>query len=146
MKTLYDTALQLLFTSYRWGGDDFSGWDCSGLVQELLLSAGGHPSPGADMTANDLYEFFSKKENHTISGQPTLGALVFYKEPSPRPPKIVHVAMCIDPLRMIEAGGGGSSTISRDAAIAQNAYVRIRPIRQKNLAGIFMPDYSAVEL
>ena len=28
-------------TPYIWGGDDFAGFDCSGLIVELLKSAGG---------------------------------------------------------------------------------------------------------
>ena len=39
---------------YIWGGDDFSGFDCSGLIHEALQAA-GLENRGYDCTANELY-------------------------------------------------------------------------------------------
>jgi hypothetical protein len=40
---------------YRWGGDDpIQGFDCSGLIVEVLQAVGLLPH-GSDLTANGLY-------------------------------------------------------------------------------------------
>lgn len=137
MNVLYDAALKLLYTQYRWGGDDpINGFDCSGLVLELLLTGGGHPSPGKDFSAAQLFTFF-KATNQGSDKQ--LGALAFYRNTVGI---VSHVAMCINGCQMIEAGGGGSTVLTSEEAALKNAYVRIRPIRQNNLCGIYMPHYS----
>lgn len=135
MQILLYYAMSLVGTPYRWGGDDpIAGFDCSGLVQELLSSAGIDP-PG-DQTAQGLHDYFEKKGSFNKYG---MGALAFFGESAK---KISHVAFCLDGYRMLEAGGGGSATTSLDAAIKQNAYVRIRPIKsRKDLQAIIMPYY-----
>jgi hypothetical protein len=43
---------------------------------------------------------------------------------------------------MVEAGGGGSDTITDEVAIKRNAFVRIRPIRyRKDFQQVIMPMY-----
>lgn len=137
MKLLIDYALQLVGLPYRWGGDDtIEGFDCSGLAQELLASVGFDP-PG-DQTAEGLRQHFM--EHGRPLNMPQVGALVFYGKE-----KATHVAFCVDFFRIIEAGGGGSKTISEKAAADQNAYVRIRPWNhRKDILGIYMPDYKSV--
>jgi hypothetical protein len=42
-KTFINACLQFLNLPYIWGGDDFKGYDCSGLVQELYAMIGIDP-------------------------------------------------------------------------------------------------------
>lgn len=112
-------CLQYLNRFYRWGGDDPSGWDCSGLAQELLAVLG--LDPPSDQTAQKLYEFFRPLEKDQ---QCTAGSLVFY---GPNLLNISHVAVGFCRNFVIEAGGGGSATLTEADAIRQNAYIRIRP-------------------
>lgn len=148
MKLLYDTALKFLNLPYDWGsenpipGTKAFGYDCSGLVNELLLSVGAHPEPNHRFTAQGLFDYFSLPPNH-VSQDPQLGALVFYGGDSKT---IKHVAMCLNRRRMIEASGGGSAVTSPEAASEAHAFVKIRPIRfGANLRGIFLPEFVSVE-
>lgn len=136
METLRRYALSFLGLPYRWGGDDpVLGFDCSGLVQELLASVGMDP-PG-DQTAEALREYFSV---HGKASAPAMGALLFFGKPG----AATHIAMAIDGWRMIEAGGGGSKTNTEADAARQNAYVRIRPIaNRRDLIAVLMPSYPA---
>lgn len=141
MDRLVEYALQFVGQPYRWGGDDtINGFDCSGFVQELLASVGMDP-PG-DQTADALYRYFLVNGKPDLTDEPLAGELVFFGKPE----RITHIGFCIDGFRMIEAGGGGSRTTSREAAARDNAYIRIRPInRRKDLIGRIMPDYPFLE-
>lgn len=105
---------------YKWGGDDPSGFDCSGLCIEILKSTGHLPRKG-DWTAQSLFNEF--RDNTVFNA--TTGCLVFWGWP-----KITHVEFCIDGELTIGASGGGSKTITEADAIKQNAYVKVRPIRK----------------
>ncbi len=137
MKTLCAYALSFVGIPYMWGGDDpMKGFDCSGLVQEILDSVGIDP-PG-DQTSQGLFDKFSM--GGTKLDKPQAGALVFYGK---GPSKITHIAFCIDDKRIVEAGGGRSSTTSEEIAAAQNAYVRVRRYdRRRDIVGIYMPNYG----
>lgn len=123
-------AWQFVGTFYRWGGDDPSGFDCSGLVVEILKSV-GLVQRGSDFSAAGLFSKFALHEVH----KPTEGCLVFWANNTD---KIIHVEYCIDSERTIGASGGGSKTITEQDAISQNAYVKVRPIR-KNYYKIVNP-------
>lgn len=127
MKILYDYAMQFVGRPYHWGGDDpMAGFDCSGLVVELLQSEGAMPH-GSDTTAQGLYNQFSKAgKAHLVI--PHMGCLAYYGKGLGN---ITHVAFCLDAYRVIEAGGGGSKTQTEADAIKQNAFVRIRPARYR---------------
>ena len=56
-KLVQRIAMSYLGTFYTWGGDDPSGFDCSGLVIECLKSIGVLPRSG-DWTANTLSKKF----------------------------------------------------------------------------------------
>ena len=114
------TALSYLGTPYIWGGDDPSGFDCSGLVVECLKSA-GLLSEHKDFTADGLLHFF---QAHIIE-RPRRGALLFRVDAGGR---ANHVAICLDHRFKIEAAGGDSGTTTASGAWRDNAYVRIRPI------------------
>lgn len=116
-------AWSLLGLPYRWGGDDpIEGFDCSGLVIECLKAVGLYPRK-KDETANDLFNRFSKDAHahHTVP------CLLFWF----RDGKARHVAIYIGHGCFIEAGGGGSSTVSEEVASAQNAFVRMNHISNR---------------
>lgn len=127
-------AWSFVGTLYRWGGDDPTGWDCSGLCIEILSSVG--EAPPQDTTAQGLYDYFLPRSRHTGVCP---GALVFYGR---RIDKITHVAFCITDLCVIEAGGGDRTTTTETKAAEQNAFVRVRPAyARKDVAAILRPAY-----
>jgi cell wall-associated NlpC family hydrolase len=131
-------ALSLLGTPYRWGGDDpIHGFDCSGLIIELLSSVGILPH-GADMTSQMLCNRF--KLGAPLGQRPEFGALVFYGRSEN---EISHVGMLINSVCMVEAGGGTSATKDRESAANQNAFVRVRPfLARRDLVCLYMPAYA----
>jgi cell wall-associated NlpC family hydrolase len=135
MNTLRDYAMSFVGQPYRWGGDDpINGFDCSGLVQEILASVGMDPL--ADQTADALYRLWKAKG----TPQRTLGALAFYGTEA----RVTHVAFLLDGNRIVEAGGGGSKTLTKEDAANQNAYVRIRPVdNRKDLVGVYFVAYPS---
>lgn len=71
IKIAREVAMSFIGTYYKWGGDDPSGFDCSGFVIEILKSVGAFPRQG-DSTAAGLYERYARANG------PDLGNLVFY--------------------------------------------------------------------
>jgi cell wall-associated NlpC family hydrolase len=137
MDLLKEYALKLLGTPYRWGGNDpMEGFVCSGLVIELLQSKGMLPR-GYDNTAQGLYNEFKDKSVEDLA---KMGTLVFFGKSRK---KITHVGFMLDNETMIEAGGGGSRTVSEQAASQHNAFVRLRPIYwRKDLVAMLKPHYD----
>ena len=131
---MIEYSMSFLGVPYKWGGaNPVEGIDCSGLVQCVLASVWLDP-PG-DQTAQGLYEYFVARSLQ-ISGA---GALVFYGKSIK---EINHVAIMINDSQIIEAGGGGSKTLTREDAGKQSAYVRIRPYGQRNdIVAVLMPSY-----
>ena len=111
-----------LNTFYTWGGDDPSGFDCSGMVV-AGLKAVGLMGGGEDLTADKLYNRFKGK--YPSMDWPAYGRLVFYFNDEGH---ATHVAVCIDAERCITAAGGGKHIRSREDAIRHNAFIKIRPI------------------
>lgn len=133
-------ALSLLGVRYRWGGDNaVSGFDCSGLVQELLRSA-GEQLPLPDMGSQALFDYYQNGFGEWNKFQ--AGALAWYGKSVTQ---ITHVAMLVDAYRVIEAGGGGHLVLTENDAAAKGAVVRIRPIRYRNdLVSIIRPRYAGI--
>lgn len=138
MQLLKEYALSFVGIPYKWGGSHpVEGYDCSGLVQELLASAGIDP-PG-DQTAQALFNHFEK--NATWNAR-SLGSLAFF---GASVSSISHVAMLLDPYRMIEAGGGGSKTLTPADAVRDNAFVRVRLVSsRRDLVAVLKPNYSGI--
>ena len=117
-------AWQMWGQSYKWGGDDpISGFDCSGMVVEILKSTGQLSREG-DWTAQSLFDLF--KYRIVVVARP--GCLVFWGQGLK---SITHIEMMIDDLRTIGASGGGSRTLTEQDAIRQNAYIKIRPLSSR---------------
>jgi cell wall-associated NlpC family hydrolase len=135
LKTMIAYAMTFLNQPYKWGGDDpVEGYDCSGLVQDILASVGCDP-PG-DQTSQGLYNHFAM---HGVQSRAGAGALVFYGKNNGN---ITHVAFMIDDRRIIEAAGGDRRTQTREDAASQNAFVRIRPYTyRRDVVAIMMPAY-----
>lgn len=129
--------LRFINISYRWGGDDpMEGYDCSGLVQELLCIL--ELDPVGDQTAQQLYNYFCKTNGFKMAiDKLDTGYLCFYGTGTAA---ISHIAMGFDEEHVIEAGGGSSTTITLQDASKQNAYCRIRSIfRRKDLIAVIKP-------
>jgi len=129
---LRELALKILWLNwgkpYRWGGDDPSSFDCSGLVIEVLQSVGIFPR-GQDATADGLRKIYrmSVVSNHD-DAQP--GDLVFFM--SADGDRAIHVETIVKnidgDLYSFGASGGGSRTLTPEQAWAQNAYAKVRPV------------------
>jgi len=118
-------AWSYLGRPYIWGGDDPTGFDCSGFMIEILKSVGKLPRSG-DWTANSL------AGRWPISNLPTGGDLVFWENTRGH---VVHVEMYICNGLAIGASGGGSRTRTIEDAAQQNAFIKIRPIKSR--AGVW---------
>ena len=135
---LISVAISQIGVAYKWGGSNpLQGFDCSGFVQWVLRSAGIDP-PG-DQTAQALYNAF---ERDSTPNSYTAGALAFYGKSVS---EITHVGLLIDPYRMIEAGGGGKLTLTREDAAACGACVRVSLVKsRKDLVAVLKPRYAAI--
>jgi cell wall-associated NlpC family hydrolase len=111
-------AFKFLGKPYLWGGDDPSGFDCSGYCIEILKSVARLPRKG-DWTAAGLARMWP------VASNPQPGDLVFWATSSGR---IIHVEMCLGKGLAIGASGGSRHTLTYQDAIKQNAYIKIRPI------------------
>jgi len=113
--------------AYLWKGDDpITGFDCSGLMIEALKSAGRLPKSG-DWSAAVLATMFP-----SITGSPKPGDLLFWNRTKPDGTVYVgHVEMVVAVIGgtvfTIGASGGGSATTTIEAAIRENAFVKLRP-------------------
>lgn len=130
-------ALSFLGVPYFFGGDDpMSGFDCSGLVCELLRSTGVVPYKYR-ANAQGIFQLLKPT---AFACAPQAGAVAFFGKGVN---EIVHVGFCLDETTMIEAGGGDSMTASEAVASNQNAFVRLRPIRfRKDFLFTVIPRYE----
>ena len=130
-------AMRWIGTWYRWGGDDPSGFDCSGLAVECLKAV-GKISRGSDFTAWGLYRYFKDREMEV--NLPRKGCLVFWYTSNNR--RIIHVEICINPRQSIGASGGGSKTLTQEDAIRHNAYIKIRPINSRTGEKLYVDPFK----
>lgn len=111
---------------YVWGGDDPSGYDCSGIAQEFYKIVGIDP-PG-DQTAADYFRMFTVPTNgRIVRGEPPrFGDMAFYGLA-----QVTHIGVCMNSLILFEEGGGGSDNRLPSDAAKNNAFARFRPIHAR---------------
>lgn len=123
-----ETAATHRGTHYTWGGDDAAGFDCSGLISDVL-KAPGVLKRGERLTAQGFYDRY-KPRLVFPPAQLQPGMLVFWARPDG---SIRHIEMVYDVLSdgtvvTIGASGGGPRTLTLSDAIRDNAFVQIRPV------------------
>ncbi len=133
-----EVARSFLGTMYRWGGNDPTGFDCSGLVIEALRSVGVLPRKG-DWSAHQLlHEVFKGRPRVHPPGTLEPGLIVFWARDDGhiRHVEMAYTALTNGTVLTIGAQGGGSKTTSTQAAAEQDAYVKIRPVAPNWVAAI----------
>jgi cell wall-associated NlpC family hydrolase len=131
MGRVKDLVFNYIGLPYIWAGNHpLVGFDCSGLVCEVLKSNGllHHRS---DLTAQGIYNYlnFNKwKSVDELNSEPQEGDIIFYGE---RVDKIRHCSVALDSKLMIEAGGGDMTTKTLEDAKIKGACVRIRSIKYR---------------
>lgn len=125
-------AMSLEGAPYIWGGDSRNGFDCSGLVIDVLQFAGVFPN-GYDNTAQGLFsELLDSGQRNVYE----TGSIAFYGR---NIHNIKHVAFIIDKNTVISAAGGDRRTTRR----TPDAYVKVTPINNRgDLIGAIMPKYD----
>lgn len=125
-------AWHYLGTPYVWGGDDPSGFDCSGLVIEILQSVGVYPR-GRDDTADML------RQRYLPVVDPRPGDLAFWYSGD----RAIHVGIVIDPpTHYIGAEGGGRTVLGHTDAWKANAYVQVRPLSSRGARRTYANPYG----
>ena len=117
------------------GDDPVGGFDCSGLVCEVLRSVGKIKNTER-LSAQGLFYRFYRDYNY-VEDSPACGVLAFYGKGVDQ---ITHVAICKNKTTIIEAGGGARTTKSESDAARRNAFVRERPVAYRSdLVGLADP-------
>lgn len=102
---------------YVWGGDDFSGFDCSGFAIEVLQSVGILPHIFDD-TADGLFNRYKSKIIQLHEAKP--GCLVFWFRADSR---ASHVEVCRNERQVIGAGGGGAPQLTPEEIVREDAFL-----------------------
>lgn len=137
---LVQYALSFVGTPYKWNGNNpIEGFDCSGLAMEHLRAHGA--APKGDHNSQMLFNYFSEAGRGEFNSYKP-GALVFYGQSAS---KITHIAIMIDEHHVLEAAGGDHTTLTLKDAAAKNAFVRVRPFRdRKDVISVIRPYYRNV--
>lgn len=117
-----DYLSHFIGTWYSWGGDDPAAFDCSGLAIEGLTAVGKFPR-GRDTTAQGLYD-----EGWRKVAAPAPGCLAFRGAPDAVEHVEVIWRIVAGRAYTIGASGGTSRTKTREDAIRDNAFVKVRPL------------------
>ena len=135
-------ALSFLGLPYIYGGNSaLNGFDCSGLVVEILKSDGKFPN-NSDASSASLWKYL-KNIGWGETLKHDFGNLYFYGTKS----KINHVAYGIGDGKIIEAAGGDSTTTTRAKAAAKDANVRLRMFNYRaDLVGILSEGSNLINI
>ena len=127
---------------YSWGGDDPNGTDCSGLAIEGLKAVGLFPRKD-DTTAKGLYHRLATA-GRSLSKPGPRGSLVFWCKNGDGS-AIFHVEVIFaridNMIYTIGASGGGSKTITKEDAIRDNAFVKIRPLTDRGVTLLYADPF-----
>ena len=133
---MYNTLLtiiasQFIGSPYKWGGNSYNGFDCSGLVLKCLHEVG---ITLPDMTAQSIYRWATEQKEFE-SCEPDEDCLLFFGHSTSY---IKHIAIGLGDYKgqqfMIEAGGAGrdSLSMSPDQLARVDARVRIKPVSNRS--------------
>lgn len=131
IELMVNYGYQFIKTPYKFGGGDFSHFDCSGFVQEAISSV-FHLHE--DKNCQSLYLFYKDKWEERVAR----GSLLFFGKSLTA---ITHISIALGDIdgSMLEAGGGNQWTRTDEDAQKANAFVRIRPIARRKdfLMGLY---------
>lgn len=141
--TLRQIALKYAYSwlgrPYRWGGDDPSGIDCSGLIVEILQGV-GLLKHGTDYDVAGLIDALGHDKLTTVF---VPGALVCYHDARGI---YTHVGMLTEASGIVlQAAGGGSATQTVDDAWRSNAFVKLRPVDYRKEAYIIIDPFVGTD-
>lgn len=139
---LINYAMRFVGDAYIYGDKSpvLGGFDCSGFVCEVLRFAGEIGNREV-LNAQMLFDKFIKEGTPQVE---SAGALAFYGKD---PKNISHVAFMIDQYRILEAGGGDSSTNSIEEADRRGAMVRGRLLKYRgDFIATIKPRYTKIGL
>ena len=129
---MVEYAKHFIGTWYSWGGDDPSGFDCSGLVV-ACLKAMGKLVPKIDLTAHQLFNLYPN------TNRPSPGDLVcFFGEDN----RVVHIGIYWTKGLYFTASGGGSHVKTKEDAIKHNAFVKVRPVTADRRPHVFVGPFE----
>lgn len=142
MEFLLQYALKFIGVPYKYGGENpLEGFDCSGLVQDLLVAGGVFPfAPrGHKRNAQMIFDELSKVGSQ---GKYGAGAIAFYGKDSK---SIDHVGFCLDAWLLLEAAGGHADCLDLSTAVHENAFVKLRPIKYRvDFLCVVKPFYNKI--
>lgn len=129
---------------YTWGGDDPSGFDCSGLIVEVMKATGLLPRK-VDYTAEGLRGLCVERGWCVGDEDLQPGCLVFWLAERDGREVAVHVEMVsLHRDICIGASDGGSKTRTLEDAIKHNAFIKARPWRSREGKRIFADPFSNI--
>jgi len=136
------TAFQYIGVPYRWGGQDFRGLDCSGLIVRTLTDIGVF-NEGQDYTAQGLYNYCKSLPRGSSTSMMCDSLLFFGKSTE----EISHISISLGRIQgiwmHIESGGAGRDSIgmSDTDLLKRNARVRISAVEKRKdlIAEVYIP-------